>query len=403
MIRELIRMSWDALVANKLRSLLSFLSIAIGVFSITAIMTFMDGFRYYVENTFESIASNAVYVSKLPLIITSYEEFLKYNKRENLKMRYYEKIKDESLYADHVAPVYGTFGTVKKNAESIQMRIGGATAEETYISGIDIDIGRFFTDQEVDSRKRVAVIGWDVADQLFPNRVPLNEMIKVQGYDYRIIGIVKRRGAFLGQSMDQVVYVPITTMQGNLNRFRGIQIGVSVDDRAKIPALKDELTGIMRSLRKLSPADENDFSIYELNEISAMFNQITQTAYLTVAGISLISLIVGGVGIMNIMVVSVTERTREIGIRKSIGAKPWHILMQFLIEAVFITIIGGVPAIILGYVGAYFAFQWMDLTFNIVAQPFIIGFGFSVTVGILSGFIPAYRASRMQPVLALSQ
>lgn len=363
----------------------------------------MDGFKYYVTNTFTSLGGNSLFVNKLPLIITSYEEFLKYNKRENISLRITKNIQDESVYAAHIAPIYRDRRSVKRGIESDD-RISTicSTEQVPFVQGLEVEEGRFYTASEVNSAARVCVIGRDVQERFFPAINPVGQTIKLAGYNYRVIGILKKRGAFFGNSLDNEIHVPITTVAGNFTRNRGIMIGVAAESQRNIELLKDELTGIVRKARKVEPTEENDFAIFQFNEIGAFLDQVTATAYITVFAISMISLLVGGVGIMNIMVVSVTERTREIGIRKSLGARRRGILMQFLYEAILLTMFGGLPAIIIGFSIAAIALVNLNLDFQLSLTPFVVGFGFSVLVGVISGFVPALRASKLKPVEALA-
>lgn len=403
MLKENFKLAMDALLANKFRSILSALGIFIGVFSIILILTMMDGFRYYVHNTFNSFGSTSVYVSKLPLIITSFDEFMRLNKRQPIKYQYYEKIQERSLYASHVAPVINTGKEIKVGSESERVRVVGSTEQEPFIDDIEVEHGRFYTESDVKSRSKVCIIGWDIKDRFFPQiDIPIGQEIKIDGYSFRVIGISKRKGSFFGQSMDNNVYIPITSLPGNIRNFRGIMIGVGVEDPKDLPKLKDELTGIMRQVRKIEPTAKSDFSIFKFNDFNVIFDQVTQVAYLTIFGISLISLIVGGIGIMNIMVVTVTERRKEIGIRKSLGAKRNVILSQFLFESIVITSIGGIIAIIAGVAGALLGLSAMDIDMPITAKPFIVGILFCVFVGVLSGFLPALKASKLKPVEALN-
>lgn len=397
-------MALAAIGANKLRSLLSGLGIFIGVFSIILILTMMEGFKFYINDTFSSLGGNSVYVNKMPLIITSFEQWQRLQKRKDLKLSLVDDIKEESIYATHVAPMFNMGATVQFRNESDRSSIVYSSEELPHIQGLEIEEGRFYTAGEVKSGAKVCVVGTDIIEKYFLGQNPLGHTLKIRGRKYRVIGILKSRGAFFGNSLDNEIHVPITTLHGSLNRRKGIFIGVAAASPKEIEALKDELAGIVRKARKVEPKEKNDFAIFQFNEIASFLETITQTAYLTVIAISMISLLVGGVGIMNIMVVSVTERTREIGIRKSLGAKRSSILGQFLYEAIFLTIFGGIPAIIIGFgIASIGLYMLVDLGFTLTAMPFIVGFGFSVLVGIISGFMPALRASKLKPVEALAQ
>ena len=403
MFKENLKMALQAIKSHKLRSFLSCLGIFIGVFSIILILSIMDGFKFYVHQQFANLGGSTIYINKMSFIITSREDFIKAQKRKNIDFRVHDAILKESAIADFVAPLFRTSKFVTDGGESERYQVTGSNEQHPFVDEIEIDKGRFYTAADVRSANRVCIIGWDIVDKHFPNQEPLGEKIKLSGKNYRIIGIYKKRGTVFGNSLDKSIYLPYTALGGAFQSRRGMTVAVKSDDKDLIPALKDELRGIIRKARKVEPLDKDDFALNELNTLSLFFDQITQAVYLTVFFISMICLLVGGVGIMNIMIVSVTERTKEIGIRKSLGAKRKSILSQFLNEAITLSALGGIPGIIFGFGGAFAGMAAFGFDVPLTAKPILIGFFFSVIVGTVSGFFPALRASKMKPVDALAQ
>ncbi|MCB0277923.1 MAG: ABC transporter permease [Calditrichaeota bacterium] len=403
MFKENLKMALQAIRSHKLRSFLSCLGIFIGVFSIILILSIMDGFKYYVHQQFANLGGSTIYINKTAFIITSREEWIKSMQRKDIDFKVHNAIIEESVLADYVAPLFRTSKFVNEGKESKRYQVTGSNQFQPFVDEIEIDKGRFYTAADVKSGNRVCVIGWDIADYHYPGYVPIGERIKLSGIEYRIIGIYKKRGTVFGNSLDQSIYIPYTSMQGSFRNRRGMTVAVKTENKDLIPALKDELRGIVRKARKVEPLDKDDFALNELNTLSVFFDQITQAVYLTVFFISMICLLVGGVGIMNIMIVSVTERTKEIGIRKSLGAKRKSILSQFLNEAITLSALGGIPGIIFGFGSAFAGMAAFGFDVPLTAKPVLIGFFFSVIVGTISGFFPALRASKMKPVDALAQ
>jgi len=402
MFRENIKMAFQAITAYKMRSALSCLGIMIGVFSIIVILTAMNGMKSFVHDQFSSIGGGGVYVQKMPMIITSRADWEEYRKRRNLRISDYERIKEQSMIADFISPFYAVRRTIKYKHESIQrVRTVGTGYQYPLTDNLVIEYGRFFTEAEEQENSRVTVIGPDIAKELFPLEDPIGKRIKLNGEGFRVIGVVEARAEVFGNSQNDRIYIPYTTLKGRTSSRRGLSISVKITDSKQKEALNDELRGIMRMSRKIAPADEDDFAINDIDMLAEMFENITKTTYLVVFGISCISLFVGGIGIMNIMIVSVTERTKEIGLRKSLGAKQSSILSQFLGESVILSIIGGIPGILLGVVSAFFVLTLMNIPLTLSLSPFIIGFTFSVIIGTISGFLPAYKASKLVPVEAL--
>ena len=402
MFKENLKMAWQAITSHKLRSLLSMLGIFIGVFSIIVILTMMDGFKFYVHEQFSNLGGSTVYINKFPFIITSREDFLEFRKRKPIEFKTFEQVKENSILADYVAPIYRSRRKLEQKGEAKRIICIASDDIHPLVDDIEVELGRFYTASEVKQRARVCVIGYDIVDQFFPGQTPIGNKIKIDGNNYRIIGITKRKGSVFGNSQDEVVYFPYTTLKGRNTLFRGLIVGVKTTDSKMLEPLKDELRGIVRKSRKVPALDKDNFAINEFGQLTAFFDQITSSVYMTVFAISVICLVVGGIGIANIMVVTVIERTKEIGIRKSLGARRKSILSQFLIESVTISVLGGLPAVLVGVIAAFVGLSLLEISMPLSLKPFIIGFTFSAFVGSVAGFFPALKASKLKPVEALS-
>jgi len=261
--------------------------------------------------------------------------------------------------------------------------------------------GRDLTALDVENRRQVCVIGWEVADRLFEDEDPIEKRIKIGGRQFKVIGVLEKQGSVFGHSLDQEVRIPHGVFYKLFGRRRGLTIVAKVKDPAYIEEAKDEIRGILRRVRGVAPDEEDDFAINQMDMILQMYNSLTSALYAAAVGVGAISLLVGGIGIMNIMLVSVTERTREIGIRKAIGAKKRNVLWQFLIESVVISAFGGIIGIGLGFAMGKLVAAVSPLPSTITPWSIILGLGFSSALGIFFGLYPASKAARLNPIDAL--
>jgi putative ABC transport system permease protein len=399
-INEYFRMALSALISHKLRSLLTTLGILIGVTTIITIWTTIQGLNEYVYGELSNIGSASVYVDKYPWIIQN--DFWKYRNRKNITVKEYEALKKHLTQSTHISPEVMTRKRVSyRDNKYDNIIVVGTTASYKETANSFPDVGRFLTESDVKNNRKVCVLGSNVADQLFEKVNPIGRRITVMGGKFLVVGIMEKKGSLFGQSMDDMVYLPLGAFRSVYGGRRGLRITVKTDDPAKLEDLKDEIRGVMRRVRKIAPADPDDFAINQQDMLTNAYKQLTGTLFAIVFVIGGISLLVGGIGIMNIMLVSVTERTKEIGIRKAIGAKRSNILSQFLIEAVLVSSIGGVIGIVLGYFAGSFVLSQMDLTTGVTVSSIAIGFGFSAFVGVSAGFYPALKASKLNPIESL--
>jgi putative ABC transport system permease protein len=282
------------------------------------------------------------------------------------------------------------------------VRVVGATPEYLDTSGISIASGRFFTDTEAVDGRSVAVVGVDVTETLFPGADPLNHEIRIKGRPFTIIGVLQRRGSFLGMvSMDNLVIMPLRTFQPLYGKSRSMDINIQAHTPELVDKAQDEVSNLLRRRRNVGPLEEDNFEVVTNESMTQSFNQLSQVITIAGFGVCLLSLVVGGIGILNIMLVSVTERTKEIGIRKALGARKRRILGQFATEAVILALLGGVIGVAVGY-GLAFLGRWM-LGFPTVVPPWAVALslGMSSGVGLIFGIYPAARAARLDPVEAM--
>ncbi|GAB4370515.1 MAG: ABC transporter permease [Calditrichia bacterium] len=397
---EHLRFSYDALTANKIRSFLTTLGILLGVTAIIVIFTAIQSINNYVEGEFSNLGSATLYLSKFPWAQGG--DFWKYRNRPDITLDDYQQLKGEIRLASAISPLIEAMRTVEyrnKNLEDVYTV--GCNEQYVVTNDAETQYGRFFTEMEVYRAHPVCVIGQKVWEELFGTSDPLGKRIKINGHPHKIIGILEEKGNFFGFNMDNQVIIPYTTFKGISFHRRGITVVFRARDPMLIDQLKDEIRGTMRRIRKIPPGEEDNFAINQQNMLTDLYKKITGTSYLIIFIIGAISLVVGGIGIMNIMLVSVTERTKEIGIRKAVGATRKNILLQFLSESVTLSSIGGIIGIIIGYLIGQYLLNLIKLDASVSLATIIIGYGFSAMVGIISGMYPAYKAARLNPIDAL--
>lgn len=395
---EAAGIAFASLKSNKVRSILATLGIVIGVMTVVQMITIVAGLNRSFERQLVSIGSGTVYIQRFPWIQT--EDFFIYRNRPLITLKDYEAVKTQCQGARAVAPQTDTMRPMAFKSEVLKnVYLVGSTDEYLKTSDTMPEVGRFLSETDVAANRDVAVIGTEVADKLFKQYNPLEQRIRIGPYEYKVVGILEKQGTIFGFSMDNQVIIPIGSLLKHFGSRRDISIIVKAKDPSALEELKDELTGIMRRSRRLGPNEKDNFSINEQGQLMDMYTKITSGVYAAGIIIGGISLLVGGIGIMNIMLVSVTERTHEIGIRKALGARKSQILRQFLIESALICSIGGVIGISLAWGGGKIISQWLP-----VAMPLSVilgGIAFAAFVGIFFGLFPAAKAARLDPIVAL--
>jgi len=398
---EGILIALRSLVANKLRSILTLIGVIIGVMTVIAVVAIISGMNKYVETEISSMGSNTFLVRKFGMI-TSSEEWLKQIKRKNLTLDDMEAINKNCPDCWKVGAEAISWRKVKyKNKHLSNMTIVGATANITEIANHDVYEGRGISEFEVEHNRQVCFVGWEIVDNLFPNEDPMGKDIKIGNDYFRIIGVAKKKGTFLGDNQDNFVLIPITTYQKLFKRSMFLMIFVKARDFMSMQNAMDQCRLILRARRNVSYDKEDDFAILTSESIMDFFRQFTRLALMVMGGIASISLVVGGIVIMNIMLVSVTERTKEIGIRKALGARRRNILWQFLVEAVTLALVGGIVGVALGALIAKILSLITPLPSAVEGWSVAVALFVSSSVGIFFGIFPAMKAARLNPIEAL--
>jgi putative ABC transport system permease protein len=398
-LKEGLLISFRAIRANTLRSVLTTLGIVIGIVSVTLMATAIEGVNRAFDRSAAAFGTDVLYIQRFPWV--GNEDWALIRNRRQMKVEYAAKIERQATMSDAVAPVAATRRRVYRGDASIEDAfVSGTTHQYINAAGVTLEDGRFFTAEESNGGRPVCVIGANVVENVFPLEDPIGKMIRVAGHPYTVVGTVEKQGGLFGIfTADSRVFVPLLSFQSKFGGRRDVTIQVRVADLSQMEDAKMELEGIMRKLRNLAPGKANDFNINQQELLTATFAPIS----LVIASIGLfitgLSLFVGGIGIMNIMFVSVSERTKEIGIRKAIGARQRTILLQFLIESASLCLIGGLFGLAIAFPLSLVVDQVLP-----TAMPMSVVFisiFISLVVGVISGFLPAYRASKMDPVEAL--
>jgi putative ABC transport system permease protein len=407
LIKESIVFAWQALVVNKLRTFLSLLGITIGIFSIITVFTIVDSLERNIRGSVQSLGENVVFVMKWPWTFGPDYPWWKYMNRPVPAYNELAELQRKIKSADAIGFRIGARKTLKRNNNTIENAIvSGWSFEFGKVKSFDIEDGRYFREDEVDGGYNVVLLGYTLAQGLFPNNEnALGKTIKVAGRNCKVIGLIKKEGeSMLGNSMDNQAVVPynfarllMDVKSENSDPFIAAKAKPGVTNIQ----LKDELTGAMRAIRGLKPLADDDFSLNETNLLSKGFDGLFDMVSIAGAIIGGFSILVGGFGIANIMFVSVRERTNIIGIQKSLGAKNYFILSQFLFEAVFLSLIGGIIGLIIIYFLTLISHSFIDMEITLTRSNIILGLSISVLIGIISGFIPAYGASQLDPVEAI--
>ena len=406
LLNESFRLALLSLRANKLRTLLTLLGVIVGVTSVIAVITIISGLDTTVATAFSSQGSTVFSVSKRPLVITSREDFIKFNKRKDVTKEDAEVIQRLCRSCDRIGLAMNGGGMVKfaeNKSEGVSVR--GLTPPMFDIENTTLQAGRRWTDQEATGGRDVCVIGTDLLENVFNGRVAasaVGEVIRVDGIPYQVIGVADSFGKVLGFSRDNFVYIPYEAGERKFGSRDSITIHIQVDDNSNFESAKDEVRAIMRNRRGRTFGDDDDgFAVESQDAFLSIYKNATSGIYAATIAVAAVSLVVGGIVVMNIMLVSVTERTKEIGLRKAVGARRRDILQQFLIEAVTVTAVGGVIGVIVGYGLAYLLSFAMGFPVSIRLQSAVMGVGVSLVVGITSGLYPAMRASKLDPTEAM--
>ncbi|MFT6873202.1 MAG: putative ABC transport system permease protein [Roseivirga sp.] len=406
---ESIRFAMQVLTSNPLRTTLSLLGVTIGIMLITLVFTLVDSLEKNIKDSLDFLGSNVVTVDKFPFGDGPDPDypFWKYFRRPNNNYGEYEFLNANLKNATAVTVVGRASSVIKKGSSSLSSTdIWGITYEYKDVYDVAIEKGRYFTQQEIEGGRTVALIGDEVAKQLFPNEEAVGQDIKFKGYKVRVIGVMEREGeSFIGTpSSDDRVFVPykMFTKMYNIGRIFGINPSVAVkgyDDDIGLVELQNEMEGMLRKVRGLRPKDETNFALNRPEALADALGGIFDV--LGIAGwvIGGFAILVGGFGIMNIMFVSVQERTKLIGIQKSLGAKNYFILFQFLFESIFLCLLGGLAGILIVYLLTFIPLGNLEVQLSM--KNVILAVVVSSTIGVVSGIVPSAKAARLDPVDAM--
>ena len=401
-LKEGLLIAVKALRANKTRAMLTTLGIVIGICSVALMATVINGIDIAFEKGISSLGSDNLYIDKWSWF--SNEEFWKMRNRKNLKLSDYEKYKDLAQLPIAIAPTLWNIKKIQFENNYIEgALVTGTTNEYLNTTNFEFDKGRFFSAIESKSSRDVAVLGNEVADHLFESRNALDKYVKLNGIKYKVVGVLEKQGSnLLGNfNPDKQIYIPIGTVFKHFVNasYRSIAIVVKSRDTSTVATTKEEAEGLMRRVRGLRYDEENDFSINQQEGLTRNYDQTVGVIKIAGLFITGLALLVGAIGIMNIMFVSVKERTREIGIRKAIGAKKRAILGQFITESAIICLIGGLIGLILAVVLSMVVDKFLPTSVQL--GTVILAIEISLITGVLSGLAPAYSAAKMDPVEAL--
>jgi putative ABC transport system permease protein len=404
LIRESYLFAFQAIIVNKVRTILSLLGITIGIFCIISVFTIFDSMENSIRKSIASLGNNVLYIQKWPWAMGGDYPWWKYFQRPEASLEDMKEIQKRSNLTDATTFFVQVGKTVKFHSNYVEnVGIMGVSQDFDKVWKFELADGRYFSAQESASGKNVAVIGADIATELFQNADPIGQKIKIFGRNIEVIGVTKKEGEdFFGNSNDKVAMIPVNFCKTLVDiKEIGTTIAVKAKPMVSNEELKDELTGIMRSIRKLKPSAEDNFAINETDIISkgfeGLFGVIATVGWI----IGGFSLLVGGFGIANIMFVSVKERTNIIGIQKALGAKNYFILFQFLFEAIFLSLIGGLFGLLIVYLLTVIVSLVSEFSLSMTVGNVILGVGVSAIIGLLSGIIPAWSASKLNPVEAM--
>ncbi len=401
LFKESIAIAFTSLLSNKMRTILTMLGIIIGVGAVIVMVSIGMGVRQNITNSIASLGSNMLIVT--PGSANKGGVRSAAGSSQKLKLDDAEAIKKKIKNIDYVSPTVNSSYQIVYGNENWNSSVYGVTPEYLKIRSLSVTSGSFITASDINSRNRVAVIGSTVASNLFDTTNPVGKNIRIGNQPFRVIGVLESKGqSSMGNDQDDVVIIPLTTAQERLMRITYIRsINIQVSDSSKMDLVQEQVESLLRQRHRIRTGQDDDFTVRNLTSLLEPVNNTTTMLTLFLGSIAAISLLVGGLGIMNIIMVSVTERTREIGIRKALGATFKDIMLQFLIEAVIIGVVGGVLGILFGVGSALLVSKVSTFTTYITVFPIVISFSFSVGIGLFFGLYPARKAARLDPIEAL--
>ena len=404
LIRESYLFAFQAIIVNKVRTILSLLGITIGIFCVISVFTVFDSMENAIRKSIASLGSNVLYVQKWPWAMGGDYPWWKYWQRPETSPEDMRELEKRCTLSDAIAFMVQVNKTVKfQNSYVENVGVMGVSHDFDKVWKFELATGRYFSINESASGKNIAIIGSDIATDLFRDGDPIGRKIKIFGRNIEVVGVIAKEGEdFFGNSNDNVVYLPVNFFKTLVDiKEMDATIVVKAKPLVTNEELRDELTGLMRSIRKLKPSAEDNFAINETDIISKGFEGLFSAIALVGWIIGGFSLLVGGFGIANIMFVSVRERTSIIGIQKALGAKNYFIMLQFLFEAIFLSLIGGAFGLLIILILVLVVNFSTDFHLVLTQGNILLGIGVSAVIGLISGIVPAWSASRLDPVEAM--
>lgn len=402
---SILKIAVDAMRSNKLRTGLTLLGVIIGVTSVMTIISALEGMMGSIEKQLATLGPTTFIVARMGGVITSDEQYFEMMKRKPLNLKSLDYIDDGCSLCDKMAARSYSRARVKyKNNALRRVSIRGADASIIDIVDIQVGQGRFHSYEDDIYRRQVAFIGDFIKEELFPGLDPIGRQFTIGGRKYTVVGVAKKIGSTFGNNADNFIMIPLTTFAkqfGDPNK-RGMAFFIKAVDLEHLDEAMDQVRVILRAKRHVPFDKPDDFSLLTADNVLQSLNAVTRIFRFGLVGISSISLVVGGIVVMNIMMVSVTERTREIGIRKSVGAKKSHILVQFLYESLLTTMTGGIIGIVGGFLIAKWLMGMIDMEISPSTFAIVAGFSVSTGIGLIFGIYPAMKAARLDPIKALS-
>jgi putative ABC transport system permease protein len=401
-VREPALVALETMRAHKLRSFLMLLGVILSVSTLILVVAVIEGTNRYIADRVANMGSNVFLVHQFP-IITNAADFVKAQRR-NRKITWedYEAMHDGLRLATQVGVEVRKMGKVKSATDSLEdVSLRGVTANIGQMDVEEPQTGRYVIDADNEHRAMSAFIGHETATRLFPNVDPLGKVVYVDGREYEIVGVAKSIGTVLGQSQDNFVYIPVLTFLKHYGHDRSLSVNVQCRGAEWMEQTKDEVRALMRARRHLAPGDADSFGIISSDTIMGLWKNLTGVLASSMVGIVSVFLVIGGVVIMNVMLASVTERTREIGVRKSIGARRRDILMQFIVESSVMAAVGGAMGVTIAWIGAIIVRNTTSVPMAVPVSAVIIALVVSTAVGLFFGIYPARKAAKLDPIEAL--
>jgi len=394
----------EALWTNKLRTILTLLGNIVGVMSVIAVVSIVDGANSYIENEVAGEGSGVFNLQQANTldILSDFEKFLKSLHNPRITLADLAYLRERVTLAQYIDANLSASAELHNRTLNIQsVAIQGRSENYPMMGRWDLKDGRHFTTQEIEHSKDVVVLGFDAADRLYPSVDPIGKEIRIAGLPFRVIGVLAQKPGGLGGNPNLLAVIPITSFQKMFGTRRSLMVSIKPAGLDQVQACVDQTRMVMRGLRRLGPKREDNFAIVTQDNLLNLWGNISSQIFMVLIGIVSISLVVGGIVIMNIMLVSVTERTREIGIRKAVGATRINILWQFLVEAITLSSVGGVLGIAAGFVIAALIAYFSPLPYAIKVWSILMGMGVTFAVGVFFGAYPAMQAAKLDPIEAL--